>query len=81
MDRYNQPHHRNPVLGVLTKDWEHTGKGEKPKKQLAIVGWRSVNADLIARHWNGGGDGNYFDKITLMLEKVRQVNPSAEIER
>ena len=44
----------------------------RPKMVLSILGWKPLTLEYIARHYNGGGDGNYFGKLECCYKLVQE---------
>ncbi|TGN99708.1 hypothetical protein PN36_34975 [Candidatus Thiomargarita nelsonii] len=45
-------------------------KYRKAKNRLVIVGWRAFTTANVYKLYNGGGDGNYTEKLDFVLQKV-----------
>ena len=43
-----------------------------PKMVLGILGWKPLTLEYIARHYNGGGDGNYLGKLQCCYKLVQE---------
>ena len=44
----------------------------KASVKRTITGWRTINAETIARRYNGGGDPNYAKKLKYALEIIEK---------
>ena len=49
----------------------------KPRQILGITGWRPISLTTIADRYNGGGDGNYNDKLLHTYDVVSHGLPQA----
>lgn len=46
----------------------------KVKGYMGIISWKPLTVDFVAKYYNGGGDGNYADKLTFAYKMVKSTS-------
>lgn len=53
-------HHPRPPQGMAAPRVAH----------MSIIGWRMFTPEMVSKRYNGGGDGNYADKLAFAYKLV-----------